>query len=88
MIQPARHQFQLLGLAVALACEAAVQASREELPTVSAEEIWLAEGRCARFGHPLACGRLPVAVAGVACVACMAEVRRYHAEFVALPAAL
>ena len=40
------------------------------------------------FGHPLACGRLPVAVAGVACVCSMPEVRRYHAEFVALPGAL
>lgn len=84
MIRPGLNQFQLLGLAVALACEAA----REELPTVSAEEIWLAEGRFARFGHPLACGRLPVAVAGVACVCSMPEARRYRDEFVALPGAL
>ena len=84
MIRPGLNQFQLFGLAVALACEAA----REELPTVTAEEVWLAEGRFARFGHPLACGRLPVAVAGLACVCSLSEVRRYHAEFVALPGAL
>ena len=85
MIHPPVTQFQLFGLAVALAFEASVKG---ELPTVTAEEIWLAEGRQARFGHPLACGRLPVAVAGQACLCALHEARRYHAEFVALPAAL
>jgi len=60
----------------------------ESLPEVSAEEIWMAEGSSARFGHPLACGRLSVAVAGVACLVCVEEVRRYHAEFLSLPGAL
>ena len=85
MIHPHITQFQLFGLAVALAFEASVKG---ELPTVTAEEIWIAEGRGARFGHPLACGRLPVAVAGQACLCALHEVKRYHGEFVALPGAL
>ena len=85
MIHPNITQFQLFGLAVALAFEASVKG---ELPTVTAEEIWIAEGRGARFGHPLACGRLPVAVAGQACLCALHEARRYQGEFVALPGAL
>lgn len=85
MIPASVTQFQRFGLIVALAFEATVKG---ELPSVTAEEIWLAEGREARFGHPLACGRLPVAVAGQACLCAVHEARRYHAEFVALPGAL
>ena len=89
MIHPAVQQWQAFGVAVALALQAAQQDKIvQELPEVTAEDIFLAEGRCARFGHPLSCGRLPVAVAGVACLVPLAEVRRYWGEFKPLPGAL
>lgn len=74
----AHPQWTLFGLAVALACQ---QAASADLPSVTAEEVWLSCGSSAKFGHPLSCGRLPVAVAGVACLISQAEVERYFSEF-------
>ena len=89
MISASSETWQAFGLAVMLAL---VEASPEEIVQsvveVSAEDLWMAEGRTARFGFPLACGRLPVAVRGLVCLCPLQEVRRYHDEFLNLPGAL
>lgn len=89
MIQTGAESWQAFGLAVMMAMvEARQDAVVESIAEVSAEELWLAEGRCARFGFPLACGRLPVAVRGFVCLCPQHEVRRYFDEFLTLPGAL
>lgn len=89
MIQPSNQAWQSFGLAVALALvEANEAAIVRDLPAATAEDLWMSEGRSARFGHPLSCGRLPVAVGSFICLVSPAEARRYHDEFFALPAAL
>lgn len=85
MIRPELRHFQLFGLAVAVACEQAQAHLREGLSTVTAEEVWLSEGDGARLGFPLSCGRLPVAVGGVACLISSEEARRYVEEFRTAP---
>lgn len=89
MITPGAESWQAFGLAVMLAL---VEASPEEVVQsvveVSAEDLWMAEGKTARFGFPLSCGRLLVAVRGLVCLCPLNEVRRYHDEFLNLPGAL
>ena len=89
MVTPSSHAWQSLGIAVVMALVEASQADVvRQLPTATAEDLWMSEGRCARFGHPLSCGRLPVAMGGFICLVSPAEARRYHEEFLAMPAAL
>ena len=89
MIAPSDETWRAFGLAVVLALvEANQDAVVEKVLEVSAEQLFLMEGKGAAFGFPLACGRLPVAVRGLVCLCSRAEVERYYAEFVTLPGAV
>ena len=83
MTQPGLQQWRLLGQAVVLACREAARAAVEAqgLREVSAMDIFLAAGTMARAGHPLSCGRLPVAIGNEVCLVSPEQWSLYQSEF-------
>lgn len=72
--------------------EAAVARTREMMKAglreVSAMDVFLAEGKSARAGFPLSCGRLPVALGGEVCLISAKQWDLYVSEFAELQSAL
>jgi hypothetical protein len=93
MIHSGLKQWEVFGEHVASAMiEAAVARTRELLRAglreVSAIDVFLTEGKSARAGFPLSCGRLPVALRGEVCLISAQQWGLYVSEFAELQAAL
>jgi hypothetical protein len=61
---------------------------RAGLREVSAMDVFLTEGKSARAGFPLSCGRLPVALRGEVCLISAQQWDLYVSEFAELQSAL
>ena len=93
MIHPGMKQWEVFGQHVLAAMvEAAVARTREMmiagLREVSAMDVFLTEGKSARAGFPLSCGRLPVALRGEVCLISAKQWDLYVSEFAELQSAL
>ena len=93
MIHSGLKQWEVFGQHVASAMiEAAVARTRELLRAglreVSAMDVFLTEGKSARAGFSLSCGRLPVALRGEVCLISAQQWDLYVSEFAELQSAL
>lgn len=93
MIHPGMKQWEVFGQHVLAAMvEAAVARTqklmRAGLREVSAMDVFLTEGKSARAGFPLSCGRLPVALRGEVCLISAQQWDLYVSEFAELQSAL
>jgi hypothetical protein len=93
MIHSGLKQWEVFGQHVLTAMvEAAVARTREMmiagLREVSAMDVFLTEGKSARAGFPLSCGRLPVALRGEVCLISAKQWDLYVSEFAELQSAL
>jgi hypothetical protein len=93
MNHPSMKQWEVFGQHVLTAMvEAAVARTQElmraGLREVSAMDVFLTEGKSARAGFPLSCGRLPVALRGEVCLISAKQWDLYVSEFAELQSAL
>jgi hypothetical protein len=93
MNHPGMKQWEVFGQHVLEAMvEAAVARTQElmraGLREVSAMDVFLTEGKSARAGFPLSCGRLPVALRGKVCLISAKQWDLYVSEFAELQSAL
>jgi len=93
VIHPGMKQWEVFGQHVLAAMvEAAVARTqklmRAGLREVSAMDVFLTEGKSARAGFPLSCGRLPVALRGEVCLISAQQWDLYVSEFAELQSAL